>query len=191
IGYHVTVLSPLEITHKNLSNFDAVVVGIRAYNIVEALGPKMDILFEFVKNGGNMVVQYNTNSRLKVDELAPYPLTLSRNRVTDEHSEVQFLAKNHPVLNYPNHITQHDFQGWVQERGLYFPEKWGKEFTPILGMKDLGEPLQKGSLLVAKYGKGYYVYTGLSFFREFPAGVTGAYRLFANLLSLGKETANE
>lgn len=186
IGYHVTILSPEEITTAKLSNFDAVVVGVRAYNIVEALDAKQDILFDFVKNGGNMIVQYNKSQRLKTDELAPYDLTLSRDRVTDEDSEVKFLAKNHPVLNHPNKITQQDFQGWVQERGLYFPAKWGKEFTPILGMKDEGEPLTKGSLLVAKYGKGYYIYTGLSFFREFPAGVSGAYRLFANLLSLGK-----
>lgn len=185
IGYKVHILSPEEITAEKLSNFDAVVVGIRAYNIVEALDTKQAILFEYVKNGGNMIVQYN-KTRLKTDELAPYDLTLSHNRVTDEHSAVKFLAEDHPVLNYPNKITQKDFQGWVQERGLYFPKKWEKEFTPILGMKDEGESLKKGSLLVAKYGKGYYVYTGLSFFREFPAGVSGAYRLFANLLSLGE-----
>lgn len=185
IGYEVHVLAPEEITAKKLADFDAVVIGVRAYNVVEALDAKQAVLFEFVKKGGNMIVQYNKSFGLKTDKIAPYPLTLSHNRVTDENSEVKFLAENHPVLNYPNEITQKDFKGWVQERGLYFPKEWGKEFTPILGMKDEGEPLKKGSLLVAKYGKGYYVYTGLSFFREFPAGVAGAYRLFANLLSLG------
>ncbi|HET8809653.1 MAG TPA: PIG-L family deacetylase [Flavobacteriaceae bacterium] len=186
IGYSVEVFSPAEITTEKLSNFDAVVIGIRAYNTEPTLDSKQEILFDFVKNGGNMIVQYNTSHRLKTDNLAPYELQLSRDRVTDEHSEVVFLAENHPVLNTPNKITKNDFQGWVQERGLYFPDNWGKEFTPILGMKDNGEPLRKGSLLVAKYGEGYYIYTGLSFFREFPAGVSGAYRLFANLLSLGK-----
>lgn len=186
IGYQVSILSPQEITPERLSNFDAVVVGIRAYNIVEDLDAKQPILFDYVKNGGTMIVQYN-KTRLKTDKLAPYDLSLSHIRVTDENSEVKFLAKDHPVLNYPNKITQQDFEGWVQERGLYFPKKWGQEFTPILGMKGEGEAMTKGSLLVSKYGKGYYVYTGLSFFREFPAGVSGAYRLFANLLSLGRE----
>lgn len=186
MGYKVHLFSPEEITSAALSGYDAVVTGIRAYNIFEDLDSKQRILFDFVKNGGNMIVQYNTNSRLKTTQLAPYELQLSRDRVTDENSEVKFLAPEHSVLNFPNKITQKDFQGWVQERGLYFPDQWGKEFIPILGMKDEGESIKKGSLLVAKYGKGYYIYTGLSFFREFPAGVSGAYRLFANLLSLGK-----
>ena len=120
------------------------------------------------------------------ENLAPYELKLSRDRVTDEFSEVKILAPENPILNTPNKITQNDFEGWVQERGLYFPDEWSKEFTPILGMNDKGESQTKGSLLVAKYGKGYYIYTGLSFFRELPAGVPGAYRLFANMLSIGK-----
>ncbi|MGY0392675.1 PIG-L family deacetylase [Bizionia sp. KMM 8389] len=186
IGYHVTTLSPDAITPENLEGFDAVVIGIRAYNTVEALKFKQSILFDFVKNGGNMIVQYNTNRRLVTDTLAPFKLELSRDRVTDEFANVTFLAKKHPVLNTPNKITQSDFENWTQERGLYFPNKWSSDFTPILSMHDKGESAKKGSLLVAKYGKGYYVYTGLSFFREFPAGVSGAYRLFANMLSLGK-----
>jgi LmbE family N-acetylglucosaminyl deacetylase len=186
IGYDVTLLPLSEITPSRLANFDAVVMGIRAYNVRERLGAKQNILFDYVKNGGNLIVQYNKSYRLKVDELAPYPLALSRKRVTDENSEVVFLAENHPILNTPNKITKADFEGWVQERGLYFPNKWSGEFTPILGMKDNGEAMTKGSLLVAKHGKGYYIYTGLSFFRELPAGVPGAYRLFANILSLGK-----
>ncbi|WP_417855075.1 PIG-L family deacetylase [Xanthomarina gelatinilytica] len=186
IGYQVTLLKPEEINPKTLDEFDAIVVGIRAYNTLETIKFKQQLLFEFVKNGGNMIVQYNTSHQLKVDELAPYKLELSRDRVTDETAEVKFLAPKHPVLNTPNKITQDDFKGWTQERGLYFPDTWAKEFTPIFSMHDKGESAKKGSLLVAKYGKGHYIYTGLSFFREFPAGVPGAYRLFANMLSLGK-----
>ena len=187
IGYEVETLELDEITPENLKRFDAVVVGIRAYNVLSELDFKQDVLFEFVKNGGNMVVQYNTNHRLKTERIAPYPLKLSRDRVTDEYAEVTFLSPQHQVLNYPNKITQKDFEGWVQERGLYFPNEWDKAFTPIFSMHDKGESEKKGSLLIAQYGKGYYIYTGISFFREFPVGVSGAYRLFANILSLESE----
>ena len=187
IGYHVHILKPEDIDAETLSRFDAVVVGIRAYNIVEDLKFKQQLLFDFVAEGGNMIVQYNTSHRVKVNNLAPYDLKLSRDRVTDEYAEVRFLNPEHPVLNYPNKITQKDFEGWTQERGLYFPNEWSDEFTPILSMNDKNESPKDGSLLVAKHGKGYYIYTGLSFFREFPAGVPGAYRLFANMLSIGKE----
>ncbi|NLN33811.1 MAG: PIG-L family deacetylase [Flavobacteriaceae bacterium] len=186
IGYQVEIISPQNITAENLDRLDAVVLGIRAFNVIPELKFKNKILFEYVKNGGNLVVQYNTSRDVLTEEVAPFPLTLSRDRVTDENSEVKFLDKNHPVLNVPNKITSKDFEGWVQERGLYFPDNWSKEFTPILSMHDKGEAPMKGSLLVAKYGKGYYVYTGLSFFRELPEGVPGAYRLLANILSLGK-----
>ncbi|GGG51434.1 PIG-L family deacetylase [Bizionia arctica] len=186
IGYKVTLLKPEDINPETLQKFDAVVVGIRAYNTLETIKFKQQQLFDFVSNGGNMIVQYNTNRGIKVDELAPYKLELSRDRVTDETAEVKFLEPNSPLLNTPNKITLEDFKGWTQERGLYFPDSWGKEFTPILSMHDKGESAKKGSLLVAKYGKGYYIYTGLSFFREFPEGVSGAYRLFANMLSIGK-----
>ncbi|MFD2540713.1 PIG-L family deacetylase [Lacinutrix gracilariae] len=190
IGYHVVTLKPEAINADTLSQFDAVVVGIRAYNTVEALKFKQQILFDFVANGGNMIVQYNTNRRLKTEQLAPYSLELSRDRVTNENAKVTLLKPDHELLNFPNKITQKDFEGWTQERGLYFPNKWSKAFTPILSMHDKGESAKKGSLLVAKHGKGYYIYTGLSFFREFPAGVSGAYRLFANMLSIGKDNIN-
>lgn len=190
IGYNVMVLKPEDITAERLSAFDAVVVGIRAYNINEELKFKQQILFDFVEKGGNMIVQYNTNRGLKVDNLSPFELKVSRDRVTDENAEVTLLAKDHPVLNYPNQITKADFEGWTQERGLYFPDQWSSEFTPILSMHDKGETAKQGSLLVAKHGKGHYIYTGLSFFREFPAGVSGAYRLFANMLSIGKDNLN-
>lgn len=187
IGYNVRVISTDDIDPETLSRFDAIVVGIRAYNTLEDLQFKQQQLFDFVANGGNMIVQYNTSYRLKADNLAPYDLTLSRDRVTDENAEVRFLNPDHEVLNFPNIITQKDFEGWTQERGLYFANSWGSEFTPILSMNDKGETPKDGSLLITKYGKGHYIYTGLSFFREFPAGVSGAYRLFANMLSLGKD----
>ncbi|PKB44106.1 LmbE family N-acetylglucosaminyl deacetylase [Cellulophaga sp. RHA19] len=188
IGYNVSTIDPDNITTESLKGFDAIVVGIRAYNVVNQLKFKQHFLLDYVKNGGNLVIQYNTAGRrgLDLDNLAPYSLELSRDRVTNEFAEVSILAKNHPVVNTPNKIVPTDFNNWVQERGLYFPNKWGKEFTPILSMADKGEDAKKGSLLIAPYGKGNYVYTGISFFRELPAGVPGAYKLFANLLSLPK-----
>lgn len=182
IGYTVFEINPKDITAKRLENLDAVVTGIRAYNVSKELGFKQKLLLDYVKNGGNLIVQYNTSRN--VDVQAPFNLQLSRDRVTDENAAVTILDETHPLVNFPNKITQEDFEGWVQERGLYFPNSWAKEFTPILSMNDKGETPKQGSLLVAKYGKGNYVYTGLSFFRELPAGVSGAYKLFANMLSL-------
>ena len=187
IGYNVVVIKPEDITPELLSRFDAIVVGVRAYNTVDALKFKQPELFDFVAKGGNLIVQYNNSYRLKVDNLAPYELELSRDRVTEEDAEVRFLNPNNSLLNFPNRITEKDFEGWTQERGLYFPDKWGDEFTPVFSMNDKGETPKDGSLLVAKYGKGHYIYTGLSFFRELPEGVIGAYRLFANMLSIGKD----
>lgn len=185
IGYKVTLLNPLEINGDNLQKYDAIVLGIRAYNVVKELKFKQKYLLEYVEKGGNLIVQYNTNRR--VDIAAPFELKLSRDRVTDEFAEVRVLEKGHSILNYPNKITSEDFKGWVQERGLYFPGTWSKEYTPILSMNDKGETPKNGSLLIAKYGKGNYIYTGLSFFRELPAGVSGAYKLFANMLAVGKD----
>jgi len=187
IGYRVKEINPQEINGKNLQQFDAVVIGIRAYNTISELKFKQKYLLDYVKNGGNMIVQYNTTGRSrKTGVKAPYELNLSRDRVTDENAEVTVVAKDHSLVNFPNKITPEDFEGWVQERGLYFPDKWGGEFTPILSMNDEGETPKLGSLLVAKYGKGNYIYTGLSFFRELPAGVPGAYKLFTNMLSIGR-----
>lgn len=188
IGYKVEKIDPEKLSSAGqLSKYDAIVTGIRAYNTVPALEHKQQILLDYVNAGGNLVIQYNTNRGIKTPQLAPYPLELSRDRVTNENAEVRFLAKEHPVLNFPNKIIPEDFEGWVQERGLYFPDAWAPEFTAVLSMNDPNESPKEGSLLVAPYGKGNYIYTGLSFFREFPAGVPGAFRLFANLLSLGKE----
>lgn len=192
IGYKVYPIDLNSVQEGTLSKYDAIVVGIRAYNVVDELRFKQKYLLDYVKNGGNLIVQYNTSGRngLDFENLAPYPLTVSRDRVTDENSQVVILVANHPLVNYPNKITENDFKGWVQERGLYFPNEWSKEFTPILSMQDKGEDPTLGSLLVAPYGKGHYIYTGLSFFRELPEGVAGAYKLFANMLSLGKPSIN-
>lgn len=187
IGYVVEEINPQNINADNLAKYDAIVLGIRAYNVVKALKFKQKFLLEYVEKGGNMIVQYNTNRR--VDVGAPYTLNLSRDRVTDEFAEVRILDETHPILNFPNKITQNDFKGWVQERGLYFPNNWSAEYTPILSMNDKGETAKEGSLLIAKYGKGNYIYTGLSFFRELPAGVSGAYKLLANMLAVGKEVS--
>ncbi|WP_228851232.1 PIG-L family deacetylase [Aegicerativicinus sediminis] len=192
IGYNVVMVEPDEITPDNISHFDAIVMGVRAYNTVDQLETKQPILLDYVKNGGNLVVQYNTNSRLKTGQLAPYSLNISRDRVTEEDASVTMLHPENEILSSPNKITSKDFEGWIQERGLYFPNEWSKEFTPLLEMKDSSEKkVSDGALLVAKYGKGNYIYTGLSFFRELPAGVSGAYRLFANMLSVGHNQLNQ
>jgi LmbE family N-acetylglucosaminyl deacetylase len=183
MGYEVTILKPDEITLENLNPFQVVIVGVRAYNTVEEMAFKQAILFEFVEKGNTMIVQYNTTGKFTVKELAPYPLKISRDRVTEEDAEVRFLVPNHPVLNFPNKITANDFKGWVQEQGLYYPDEWDATFTPILSSNDKGESPKNGGLLIAPYGKGTYIYTGLSFFRELPAGVSGAYRLIANMIS--------
>ena len=185
IGYSVSEIKPSTITPNNLQDFDAIVLGIRAYNVIKELKFKQKYLLKYVKNGGNMIVQYNTNRGVNIEP--PFPLELSRDRVTDEFAEVKVLDKSNSLLNFPNKITEADFKGWVQERGLYFPSSWDANYTPILSMHDKGETAKNGSLLIAKYGKGNYIYTGLSFFRELPAGVSGAYKLFANMLSVGKE----
>lgn len=187
IGYKVDIISPENVSQEALAAYDAVILGVRAFNVLPELKYKNRELFDYVKNGGNLIVQYNVSrGQLVTEEVAPFPLQISLDRVTDEDSKVEFLDKEHPALNYPNAITEKDFENWVQERGLYFPDTWDALFTPLLSMHDKGEDSKEGSLLVAKYGKGYYVYTGLSFFRELPAGVSGAYRLMANLISLGK-----
>jgi LmbE family N-acetylglucosaminyl deacetylase len=187
MGYHVTTLSGSDLTTAQLSKFDAVVIGVRAFNVRTDLVSQLPALFAYVQAGGNVIEQYNRPGRdLKTDQLAPYSLSISGDRVTDETAPVTFLAPDHPVLNTPNKITGADFEGWVQERGIYYPDHWDAHFTPILACSDPGESPLKGGLLVAPYGRGHFVYTGLVFFRQLPAGVPGAYRLFANLVSLGK-----
>lgn len=186
LGYEVSMLETNNLSSSSLEQFDAVILGIRAFNTIDALKYKRDALMDYVSAGGTLIVQYNTNRRLVTQDLAPYPLKLSRDRVTVEEAPVAIIAKKHPVMQQPNKITEADFEGWVQERGLYFPNEWDEAFVPILSSKDPGEERDlTGGLLVAKYGEGYYVYTGYSWFRELPAGVPGAFRIFTNLISLG------
>jgi LmbE family N-acetylglucosaminyl deacetylase len=189
MGYKVTVLKENDIKLATLSQFDAVITGVRALNVHSYLAEKNNILNEYVKNGGNLVVQYNTNSFVGPMNTAigPYPFAISRERITDEQSPVRFVLPDHQVFNYPNKITQKDFENWVQERGIYFAEKPHPSFQTPLALKDPGEEEKNGSLIIAKYGKGTFVYTGLAFFRQLPAGVTGAYRLFANIIALNKK----
>lgn len=186
IGYSVRILSEPEITAKNLAQFSAVVLGIRASNTQDRISNWLPEVFEYVKQGGLVIAQYNTLAELKTNQFGPYPLEISRDRVTDENADVRILAPNHPLMTTPNKITSKDFEGWVQERGLYFPNKWDPAWTPILSCNDPKEKPLDGGLLVAKSGKGFFIYTSYSWFRQLPAGVPGAYRLFANMLSLGK-----
>ena len=188
IGYTVHMMEVGDLTEEALKKMDAIVLGIRAYNVLDELAFRNGVLMDYVRDGGTLVVQYNTSGRGSSDfsDLAPYPLRLSRDRVSDETAAVRLLRPDHPVLSYPNQIRPSDFEGWVQERGLYFPDQWDPAYTPVLSMNDPGEAATEGALLVAPYGQGYYLYTGLSFFRELPAGVPGAFKLLSNMLSIGK-----
>jgi LmbE family N-acetylglucosaminyl deacetylase len=186
MGYKVVMITDEQLQHGNLNEFPAIVLGVRAFNTNEKLQQYKQRVFDYVKEGGNLIVQYNTNSffgPLK-DQISPVPFKLSRDRVTIEEAPVTFLLPAHPVLSFPNKITNADFDGWIQERGIYFGTDMDSSFQCPLSMNDPGEKPNKGSLIIAKYGKGNYVYTGLAFFRELPAGVAGSYRLFANILSL-------
>jgi hypothetical protein len=171
---------------EDLSKYSAIVTGIRAYNTNDRLQQHNKKLMAYVENGGNLIVQYNTNSRVGPLQasIGPYPFTISRDRVTDEGAEVRIKNENHPALSSPNKITAADFKGWVQERGIYFATELDGHYETVLSMNDAGEKASEGSLIIGKHGKGNFVYTGLAFFRQLPAGVPGAYRLFVNLLSL-------
>jgi len=192
LGYTVTRLTGADLTAEKLAGLDAVVLGVRAFNERKDLAAHLPALFAWVEAGGTVIAQYNRpNNALNESLLGPYTLSLKGPaptwRVTDESAAVTFLAPDHPALNTPNKITVADFDGWMQERGAYFPSSWDEEhYTAVFAMNDPGEQPLKSSLLIAKHGKGWYVYTGLSFFRQLPAGNPGAHRLFANLLSLGK-----
>lgn len=185
IGSEVKVFENGEVKAENLRQFDAAVIGVRAANVNPSrLAAWMPELLAYAKNGGVVIYQYNTTPGPKPEHL-PFPLKISRDRVTEENADVRILAPDHPLLNFPNKITAQDFNGWVQERGLYFANEWDPAWKPILSSNDAGEKPLDGGLLVARAEKGWFIYTGLSFFRELPAGVPGAYRLFANMISLG------
>ena len=192
LGYEVDLLTDETLANADLSGFDAIVIGIRAFNTRPHLAQLNARLLDYVVKGGTEIVLYNvngafpgTNAGLATESIGPFPFKIGRERVTNESAPVKFLVPEHPVLNVPNKISAEDFKGWVQERGLYFAESWDPKYTPILAMGDPGEKPLEGALLVAKHGKGHFVYTGLAFFRQLPEGVPGAYRLFANLLALG------
>lgn len=185
IGSDVKILGDQEIKAANLARFDAVVLGVRAYNVhPERMSAWYPELRAYAQQGGVVLVQYNTMPGPKPDQL-PHPLQVSHDRVTDETAPVRILAPDHPIMNFPNKISAEDLAGWVQERGLYFPEQWDAAWTPILSSNDPGEKPLDGGLLATPVGKGWFVYTGYSWFRELPAGVPGAYRIFANMISLG------
>jgi LmbE family N-acetylglucosaminyl deacetylase len=186
VGYDVHQLSENEIMNGDLSVYDAIITGVRAYNVDKRLAYEQPRLMEYVKNGGNLLVQYNNNNGLVTKNIGPYPFNVVNERVTDETAKVTVIDPQNPVMNYPNKITDADFDGWVQERGLYFTKNASSEYQKVLKMKDPGEGSKDGALITAQYGKGRFVYTSLAFFRQLPAGVPGAYRLFINLLSKPK-----
>jgi LmbE family N-acetylglucosaminyl deacetylase len=189
LGFEVTLLSDDDLEEQNLLAFDTIVVGVRAYNTRPRLAEAQERLLAYVDGGGTLVVQYNTSRDLVTERLGPFPFTLSRDRVTDETAPVKLLIPGSPLLTYPHAVGPADFEGWVQERGLYYPEKWDPRYKALLAMSDPGEPAKDGALLFATSGKGSYVYTGLAFFRQLPAGVPGAIRLFVNLLAGGRSRA--
>ncbi|ASK29387.1 PIG-L family deacetylase [Chryseobacterium sp. T16E-39] len=173
-------------TPNKLSQYDAIVLGVRTNNTEKKLGRWMPFLWSYAKAGGNVVMQYNTNQDTTVDKLGIYNFSIANKRVTEENAAVTFLNPNHKLLNFPNKITADDFKGWVQERGAYFPAQWDAAYEPLFEMHDTGEEPLQGSTLYAKYGKGNFIYTPLAFFRQLPAGNVGAARLFLNFLSAQK-----
>ncbi len=188
IGCEVTLLSDSDLAGGDLSAYDAIVVGVRAYNVRDSLRANQHRLMKYVEQGGTMIVQYNVVDRrtTALENLGPYPFTVTMDRVTVEDSPVSFVMANSPLLNQPNKITEADFAGWVQERGSYFASKWDPRYQTVIESHDPGEKPMPGGMLMTRYGKGVYIFTGYSWFRQLPAGVPGAYRIFANLLSAGK-----
>ncbi len=191
MGYDVNMLSLKELSKNDLSKFDAIITGVRAYNTNDWMNNYYDKLMKYVEQGGNLIVQYNTNNFLGGvrAKIGPYPFVINRNRITDENAVVTILKPEHPVFNFPNKINDDDFKGWIQERSIYHGTDSTGKFEKLISMNDPGENPDDGSLLVAKYGRGYFTYTGLVFFRELPAGVPGAFRLLANLIALNRKKA--
>jgi hypothetical protein len=190
-GYDVTLLGDEAVAAAGagaLARFDAVVIGVRAFNTNQRLRAAHAALMAYVEAGGTLVVQYNTNNRIAplTAPLGPWPFDIGQQRVTDEAAAVAVLSPRHPALTAPNPIGPGDYEGWVQERGLYFADKWDPHYETPIAMHDAGEAPLAGGLLWARHGKGTFIYTGLAFFRQLPAGVPGAYRLFANLLAAGR-----
>jgi hypothetical protein len=186
-GMNVDVLKDADLADASrLKSYSAIVTGVRAVNTEKKMSYWMPVLLDYVKNGGTLVMQYNTLQDMQTTQIGPYPITLSRQRVTEENAKVDVLLPNHRLLQYPNKITDKDFADWVQERGLYFPEKWDTAYQALFRMNDTGEQPLDGATLYAPYGKGHYVYTSLAFFRQLPAGNKGAIKMLMNMLSVGK-----
>lgn len=183
-GFNITTISPEELLTTNYDNYKTVILGIRSYNTIENMLPLQNILHNYVNNGGNLLVQYVTNGNLKVKENGPFPFKISRDRVTDENAEMRILDTNHVIFNYPYKISANDFKGWVQERGLYFATDMDKNYKALISCNDPNETKKNGALIVAKYGKGNFIYSGISFFRQLPDGVPGAYKLLVNMIEL-------
>jgi hypothetical protein len=187
LGIDVRLLPAEKLASEDLGQYKTIVVGIRAYDTQKDLVENNKKLLDFVRAGGTLLVQYETDiGNFNGGQFTPYPATLGRGRVSVEEAAVDILAPKDPIFHTPNEITARDFEGWVQERGLYFMEKWDDKYTPLLGSHDPGEEELKGGLLRASYGKGTYIYTGYAFFRQLPAGVPGAVRLYVNLLAAGQ-----
>ena len=187
IGYDVTIINDFDFAANFLDKFDVIIMGIRALNTEDRLKFDMPALLEYVRRGGNLIVQYNTSHRLVTDKFSPFHIELSRKRVAVEEAEIRILNPDHKVLNYPNKIDTADFQGWIQERGLYFPDSWTDEYETVISSNDPGEEPLDGGLLIAEYGKGHFIYSSYSWFRELPAGIPGAYRLFVNMISIDQD----
>ena len=186
LGFTVDVFTTEPLTTEILSNYDVVITGIRAYNTNTRLATDQPNILKYIEDGGTLLVQYNTLGDMLADP-SPFKLTISRDRVTEEDSKIKILSPDHSLMNHPYKISEKDFDGWIQERGLYFLNEWDEKFIPLLEMNDAGESSKKGSLLFTNYGKGKFIYTGLSFFRQLPAGVEGAYKLFINLISASSD----
>jgi hypothetical protein len=188
LGIQVEPLDAQALAFGDLSKFSAIIVGVRAYELRPELAGANQRLLDYVLKGGTLLVQYNRDFAWNKEQFAPYPAKILNEqghlpRITDENSPVKVLKPDDPLLNRPNKITQDDFKGWIQERGLYFWTQFDPKYTPLLAMNDPGEPDLNGALVYAHYGKGLYIYTGIAFFRQIPDGVPGAYRLFVNLIS--------
>lgn len=186
LGYQLQIISEEQLKNLDLNQFQTIICGVRAYNVHTYLQIYQAKLMKYIENGGNLIVQYNTNSRVGPIQLniGPFPFSISRERVTNENSPIVFSNPKHPILNQPNTIDSSDFNNWVQERGIYFAEKMSAEYQTILSLNDPNEPLKDGSIIHCVYGKGNFVYTGLSFFRQLPEGVEGALKLFSNMIEL-------
>jgi hypothetical protein len=186
IGIDATVIPAERLASENLASYGTIVLGIRSYDTQKGVAANSKKLLDYVSSGGTLIVQYNAGvSDFNSGHFTPFPLQLSRSRVSVEEAPVEILAATDSVFHNPNQITEHDFDGWAQERGLYFADSWDSNFKPLLSSHDPGEQALKGGLLRAQYGKGTYIYAGYAFFRQLPAGVPGAIRLYVNLLSAG------